>query len=106
MLLESKSGNWEHLPEKWTQLPKYDDDEPEAICIETSKHLFLAIDDKEVKLLGKEESGCQEWTRSKAVDGYFALKTVHDNITKFLTVGDNLKIDGKGQISTDFVCLF
>ena len=105
MLLESKNGTWEHLAKKWTQLPKYDEDEPKAMCIETSNR-FLAIDNKEVKLLRKNESVCQKWTRSKAVDGYFAFKTEHDNM--FLTVEENLslKIDGKGQISTDHVCLF
>ena len=101
MLLESKSGNWKYLPQKWIQIPKYDEDKPIAICIEASNHSFLKLDDKEVNLLGKTESDCQKWTRSKAVDGYFALKT--DNNTKFLTVGDHLdlKIVGKSQI-TDY----
>ena len=98
MLLESKSGNWKHLPEKWTQLPKYDDDDQKEMCIETSNHSFLELDGKKVKLLAKNESDCQKWTRSKAVNGYFALKT--DNNTKFLTVGDHLdlKIIGKSHI--------
>ena len=105
MLLESKSGNWKHLPEKWIQLPKYDDDESTPMCIETSNHSILAIDDKEVKLVEKGESGCQKWTKSKAVDGYFAL--IPENDTRFLTVGDdlNLKIVGKGQISTYILCI-
>ena len=98
MLLESKSGNWEHLPEKWTQLPKYDDDESKPMCIQTSNDEILAINDNEVKLVKNDTSVCQKWTRSKAVDGYFALKTEHDNM--FLTVEDNLnmKIDGRSQI--------
>ena len=98
MLLESKIGNWRYLPVKWTQIPKYDEDEPRAICTETSNHSFLALDNKKVELLEEKESDCQKWTRSKAVNGYFALKT--DNNTKFLTVGDHLDltISGKSQI--------
>ena len=98
MLLESKSGNWKHLPQKWTQLPKYDEDKPTPKCIETFDDKILAIDEKNVTLENKDKTVCQKWTRSKAVDGYFALKTEHDNM--FLTVEDNLnlKIDGKSQI--------
>ena len=101
MLLESKSGNWKYLPQKWTQIPKYDEDEPTAICIKTSNHTVLGNienGNEELELQEKDEN-CQKWTRSKAVDGYFALKT--DNNTKFLTVGDNLnlKIVGKRRKS-------
>lgn len=111
MLLESKSGNWKYLPQKWTQIPKYDEDEPRApICIETSNDTILGNvghGKEEVELLKKEkDENCQKWTRSKAVDGYFALKTEHNETTKFLTVGDNLnlKLDGKGQKPTDLIC--
>ena len=101
MLLESKRGNWKYLPKKWTQIPKYDEDAPIPICIETSNLTVLGIignGNEEVELQEKYEN-CQKWTRSKAVDGYFALKT--DNNEKFLTVGDNLslKIAGKSQTS-------
>ena len=95
MMLESKSGNWKYLPQKWIQIPKYDENEPGATCVETSNHSFLALDDKEVKLL-ENESVCQKWTRSKAVDGYFALKTETANM--FLTVEDNLSLKIHGKI--------
>ena len=83
MLLESKSGNWKHLPEKWVQLPKYDED---AACIEAFKNKTLEIVETKVELQTRGHSSCQKWKRSKAVEGYFALIT-EDNLT-FLTVED------------------
>ena len=101
MLLESKRGNWKFLSNKWTQIPKYDEDAPIPICIETSNLTVLGIienGNEEVDLQEKDEN-CTKWTRSKAVNGYFALKT--DNDEKFLTVGDNLSLTivSKSQIS-------
>ena len=100
MLLESKRGNWKYLPKKWTQIPKYDEDKPTAICIETSDdQVFGNIENENEVKLQKKDKNCQKWTRSKAVDGYFALET--DNDAKFLTVGDNLSLTivSKSQIS-------
>ena len=82
-------------------MPKYDEDALIPTCIETSNLTVLGIignGNEEVELQEKYEN-CQKWTRSKAVDGYFALKT--DNNEKFLTVGDNLSLTivSKSQIS-------
>ena len=98
MVLESKSGNWKYLPEKWTQLPEYDEaGKQEAICIETSNHDFFVEDHKKVLLSNESKPSCLKWTRTKDVGGYFALKTNLNNIGHFLTVQnpENLTVHGK-----------
>ena len=84
MVLESKSGNWKYLPQRWTQIPR----ENKSMTIEEAdKREVLGIINKTnmVGLQAKDSlSVNQMWKKSKTMNGFFTLEET--NSKQYLTV--------------------